>query len=314
MNDNILNDRDKYIGGSDLPIILGLNSQKNIFEFAKEKIGIINKEDTGSQYTHYGQVMEDKIRNYINDKFKTNYKPSTSIVDVLRGNCDGMDEDANIPLIEIKTFGKELNVDYYKYQCQFYMLLFDFKEINLIGYKRPKNFYTGIDYVIDKDDIFFNFDFDEKNLEYHLIKRDNELIQKIFDKSYNFYNCMEKLKDNPRMSEEEFNTLLYGAPIVALTNKLQMLETSLQKYKDLEEEYKKLKEKIYKAFENRDILSFDTGKIKITRVKNTSYTKTSIDTKKLKEEQTEIYEKYKVDKVVNRNGYLLITKRNKEEE
>ena len=45
MSVDVTINRDKYIGGSDLPAILGLNKQfgKSIIQFAKEKLKIVPK-------------------------------------------------------------------------------------------------------------------------------------------------------------------------------------------------------------------------------------------------------------------------------
>ena len=60
-------------------------------------------------------------------------------------------------------------------------------------------------------------------------------------------------------------------------------------------------------FEEKGILSFDTGTMKITKVAPTSYDTVSVDTARLKDEHEDIYNKYKVTKTTNRKGYILIT-------
>ena len=92
-----------------------------------------------------------------------------------------------------------------------------------------------------------------------------------------------------------------------MSNKMAKLETKLLKYKEIEKEHKKVKEDLYNLFEDKGILSFDTGTMKITKVAPTSYETVSIDTAKLKEENEKIYNKYKVTKTTNKKGYILIT-------
>jgi predicted phage-related endonuclease len=60
-------------------------------------------------------------------------------------------------------------------------------------------------------------------------------------------------------------------------------------------------------FEDRGIISFDTGTMKITKVAPTSYDTVTVDTAKLKEEEPAVYEKYKTVKTTNKKGYILIT-------
>ena len=159
-NPNVTIDRHKYVGGSDLPSILGLNAKygKSVYEFAKQKAGIIPNTFNGNQFTKYGQVMEPVVRDYINSKYQVNYLEDTIIDEEkhYRGNTDGIDRDANIPILEIKTFGEELDVNYYTPQCQFYMETFNQPSCLLVGYKRPNDFYTGLDYELENSDDYFN--------------------------------------------------------------------------------------------------------------------------------------------------------------
>ena len=175
-------DRDKYIGGSDLPTILGLNNGygKTIISFARQKLKLEPSEFNGNQYTRYGQLLEPKMRDYINSVFGTNFKEDTAIDAVrhYRGNCDGIDREKNI-LFEAKTFHGKLKVDYYTPQCQFYMELFDVPECWLVGYERPVDFYKGVDYTLEHDDHYFNTDFDEKNIVIYKIYRDKEYFKRL---------------------------------------------------------------------------------------------------------------------------------------
>lgn len=316
-NPNVTIDRQKYVGGSDLPSILGLNAKygTSVFEFAKQKAGIIPNSFKGNQFTKYGQVMEPVIRDYINAKYQVNYLEDT-IVDSdrgYRGNTDGIDRNVDIPILEIKTFGEELDIDYYTAQCQFYMETFNQDACLLVGYKRPVDFYTGVDYELENDDSYFNLEFDENNIVEHTIYRDPKLWAKIEERIIAFKKAVEKLRKNHDMTEAEFNKIFYGTDLIKMSNKMAKLENRLLKYKDIEKEHKKLKEDLYNLFEEKGILSFDTGTMKITKVAPTSYDTVSIDTAKLKEENEEIYNKYKVTKTTNKKGYILITAKKESE-
>lgn len=314
-NPNVTVDRHKYVGGSDLPTILGLNAKygTSIFDFAREKAGIIPNSFKGNQFTKYGQKMEPVIRDYINSIYGANYLEDT-VIDLVRnyrGNTDGVDREAEIPLLEIKTFGEELDVDYYTPQCQFYMETFNLPAIRLVGYKRPKDFYTGIDYDLENNDSYFNLEFDENRIVTHVIERDPKMWASIEARIKVFQNCVQELRKNNEMTEGEFKKMFFGNDLIETSNKLAMLEKQLNSYKDIEKEHKKMKEELYKIFEDRGLISFETENIKITKVAPTSYDTVSIDTARLQEEQEEIYNRYKVTKTTNRKGYILIT--NKED-
>ena len=310
-NPNVTIDRHKYVGGSDLPSILGLNAKygTSIFEFAKEKAGILPNTFKGNQFTKYGQQMEPVIREYINSIYGVNYLEDT-VIDTkrgYRGNTDGIDRGADIPILEVKTFGEELDVDYYTAQCQFYMETFSQDACLLVGYKRPEDFYTGVDYELENDNTYFNLEFDENRIVTYIIYRDPSLWAKIEERIIAFKKAVEKLRKNHEMTEAEFNKIFYGTDVIKASNKVAKLETKLLKFKELEKEHKQVKEDLYNLFEEKGILSFDTGTMKITKVAPTSYDTVSVDTAKLKENEPSIYEKYKVIKTTNKKGYILIT-------
>ncbi len=313
-NPNVTIDRHKYVGGSDLPTILGLNMKygKKTYDLALEKAGIMPNSFEGDQFTKYGQKMEPVIRDYINAKYGVNYLEDTIIDEVkkYRGNTDGIDRNVDIPILEVKTFGEELDVDYYTAQCQFYMQTFNQDACLLVGYKRPDDFYTGVDYDLENDDTYFNFDFEPDNLEEHIIYRDNDLWLKIEERIQAFQKAVDYLrKHNNNYSEDKFNKIFYGTDVITTSRKIAKLEKRLLKYKDIDKEYKKAKEDIYNIFDKKGIKSFSTDTISITKVDPTFYDTVSVDTAKLKEDKPTIYEKYKITKTTSKKGYILITKK-----
>ena len=66
MQDSVSIDRDKYIGGSDIPIIMSLSPYKSRYDLLLEKAGYKTDTFKGNKYTEYGNTMEAKIRDYIN--------------------------------------------------------------------------------------------------------------------------------------------------------------------------------------------------------------------------------------------------------
>lgn len=181
-----------------MPSILRLNAQfgKSLIEFAKEKLKIIPRTFKGNEYTRYGQIMEPFIRDYVNQMFGYNFKED-SIIDetrMYRGNCDGLDLETRT-LLEVKTFGTRLDIKMYEPQCQFYMELFDLDECLLVGYKRPKDFYSGIDYDLEPGDEYFDFTFDEDNVEVYRLLRDKEKFAKIEIEIEKFKYLLEALKE-----------------------------------------------------------------------------------------------------------------------
>ena len=63
-------DRDKYIGGSDIPVIMGLSTFNTRWGLLQEKAGLKERDFTGNKYTEYGKVLEPQIRAHINRRLK----------------------------------------------------------------------------------------------------------------------------------------------------------------------------------------------------------------------------------------------------
>ena len=217
-----------------------------------------------------------------------------------------MDKDAGL-LLEIKTNAgdKTTYEDVYDYvlQMQMYMFQFNVEKGYLVQYKRPDNFWTGLDYETQHTDDFFNQEFEAERISVMEIKRDNSLISKILEKANKFWEQVERLKENPNMTEQEFyfgdNLVEYNDTI----NKLSILEKELNRLSEMEKEAKTQREILYGLMDNVGVKTIVTDTLMITKV-NPTITKT-IDSKKLKEEMPEIAEQY--TKVSNKKGYVKIT-------
>ena len=66
MQETVKQDRDKYIGGSDIPVIMNLSPFKSRFDLLLEKAGYKEDSFEGNIYTEYGNKLEPKIRDYVN--------------------------------------------------------------------------------------------------------------------------------------------------------------------------------------------------------------------------------------------------------
>lgn len=188
---NVTENRNIYIGGSDVPTILGINKFMTPYQLARQKAGIEKSTFKGNEYTEFGNILEPQIRDYINAVNETNFYPATMIDEerMIRGNCDGMDSDYNM-LLEIKTHGKNLDTKTYIPQMQLYMYVFNLIEGWLALYERP-------------DD--FDVEFDSIRLKTRVIPRDEAYIQEILTAISEFQNRIAWLKENPGASEDDFN-------------------------------------------------------------------------------------------------------------
>ena len=278
----------------DIPIIMGISSFKSRFDLLLEKAGLKEIEEVDNEYTRYGNLMEEKIRNYMNELDNTEYKEDKLIKDDIRCHVDGY--NGNL-IIEIKTTSNiHDNVDDYKIylvQLLFYMYNYNIKLGKLCVYQRPED---------------FNENFDKERLKIYDIELDkyNDLVDKIKQAVDQFRNDLKKVKDNPFITEEE----LLPIDLTELSNKVIALENKLQEYKVIEEEQKQLKEKLKQAMISSGNKGWETPNgVKITLVEDGEDKEImKFNENKFKNENEELYKKYLESKIQKgKAGYVRIT-------
>lgn len=147
VKDSVKDDRDKYIGGSDLPKVNNPTSaERLIFEKTHEQ------KDFTSIYTEFGNIAEPLIRAYVSENFYEgeSIEPSTTIIERegklgYRGNLDG-DNTLREEVIEIKTLGENYygdpsalakKIEDYRIQVGYYMMLKEYHTAKIFIFKRP---------------------------------------------------------------------------------------------------------------------------------------------------------------------------------
>lgn len=292
-------DRDLYIGGSDIPAIMGISSFKTRWDLLQEKAGLKENSFTGNKYTEYGKILEPKIRDYINKEIVTfPFEPNQVIDGDFRAHTDGFNGGC---VLEIKTTSDIYNnVGEYKV---YLVQLLKYMEVNkvqcglLAVYERPEDFDT-------------NFDPDLLHTYSVLASEFEPLLEEINTELDRFRSDLERLKANPLLSEQDFQP----KEIVALSQKVVAFENQLAEMKLIEAELKKAKQALYEEMEKHGIKSWATPNgTKITMVAATpaSVEKvTEFDEKTFKAENEGLYSMYLKEtekKKSGRNGYVLIT-------
>ena len=247
-------DRDKYIGGSDIPIIMGISPFKKRFDLLLEKAGLKEDDFTGNEYTEYGNIMEPKIRDFINESFSMEFVEGKHINGDIRCHTDGETENC---ILEIKTTSQiHENVDDYKgylVQLLFYMQETKRKIGYLAVYIRPEN---------------FNDNFENERLKVFRIKikEYNDLLEQINKAVEQFRIDLAKVKANPFITEEE----LLPTDLTELSNKVVALENQLAEMKKIEAQAKDLKAQLKGAMEKAGTKTWETPNgTKITLVPDT---------------------------------------------
>jgi len=195
-------DRDKFIGGSDIPIIMGISPFKKRFDLLLEKACLKERDFHGNRYTEYGHIIEPQIRDYINLLYNTHFEPSRVIDGDLRLHTDGFNGEC---VLEVKsTSDTHASVDGYKlYLVQLvkYMEKHDVQKGILAVYERPED---------------LNPVFDANRLQVFEIslKQYISLLDKVNREIDRSRADLATLKENPLLSEQDF--LPVGEGIVAL--------------------------------------------------------------------------------------------------
>ena len=293
-NKNVTENRHKYIGGSDVPIIMGISSFKSRFDLLLEKAELQDDDFCGNEYTEYGNALEPKIRDYINSSMHRYFKEDTLIKDNFRGNFDGIDLDG---ILEIKTTSnikKTLNgYKTYLVQLLYYMVMAGKEKGILAVYERPKD---------------FNEEFDENNLvTFDVNKCDHlELIDDIENAVNKFLLDLSKVRENPFITEQE----LQSNELVSISYKLAKLELALAEYDEIKKQRDDFKAKLKAAMEKENVKKWTTDNgTQITLVADgADYTIKEFNEGKFKAAEPSLYDKYAEEKIKKgRIGYLKIT-------
>ena len=311
MQDSVRQDRNKYIGGSDIPVIMGISPFKKRYDLLREKCGL--QEDTfeGNEYTRYGEVMEPKIRDFINSKelYEEPFVEGKHFAELFIGKdlqpdietrCHTDGENSNT-VLEIKTTSQIFeNVDDYQLylvQLLYYMLIAQKPFGILAVYERP-------------EDMSEEFTEDRLHLYPICSKNYNNLNLLIGYRVQKFLEDRRKLLENPFLTEQE----LLPKEIALNADKMLVLEQKLAGYKKIQEEYEKQRESLLKAMQEAGVPTFETsGGYKITVVDATAEvttTETVVNADKLKEKHPRIYKEV-AEQVTHtkkgRKAYLRIT-------
>lgn len=292
----VTKDRDKYIGGSDIAAILNISKFKTRWQLLKEKAGVEEPSFTGNVYTEYGNELEPKIREYVNAELDHHFVEGKVIEDYLRYHADGVDFNDKC-VLEIKTTSDIHDDiwDYKHYLCQLLMgmWMYNYKLGILAVYHRPDDFDTN---------------FDSNRLQIYTIRWEQfeEFWGYVYLEIKRFREDWLKLMENPFTTEEEFQP----KEIVEIADKVLILESQIEIYKQIEKEYKDAKASLKAGMEKYNIKTWTTPSgTKITLVPDGEPTeKWEFDTDKFAEENAELYKQY-LRKVTKKGkaGYVRIT-------
>ena len=232
MQDSVNVDRWKYIGGSDISVIMNISPFKRRWDLLREKAQLQEDQFTGSVYTEYGNTMEPKIRNFINTNLGHCFLEGRHY-DEERGfriHTDGEDEVTET-VLEIKTTSQiESDLSGYKHylvQLLFYMMTLNYSNGILAVYARP-------------DDMSEKLDEERLQLFSVFIGDHEQLCSDIKREVDRFQVDVARLRENPFLDEQDF----MPKDIVSVSDQILALEDTLKRMKAIEAETKALKKQL----------------------------------------------------------------------
>lgn len=292
--------RDKYIGGSDIPAVLGISKFTTRWQLLLEKAGLEERKFSGNRFTEYGHRIEPQIRDHINLIRGTNFVPNRVINGDIRYHADGFNGDT---VLEVKSTSETYStVDGYKVYL-----------VQLLKGMEENQVEKGVLAVYDRPEDM-NPEFDPQRLQIFDIKMEDykELLSYVNQEIDKFREDLKRLKENPLLSEQDF--LPIGGGLITLSNKIVAFEKQLAAMKDIEQQLKDAKKQLYSEMLKHSVKTWTSPSgTKITRVDEVPSSVKRVqelDTALLKAENPAIYERYcrMVDKKSGgKSGYVKIT-------
>ena len=238
---DVTENRSDYIGGSDIPVILGISKFKTRWQLLLEKAKLDDFSFPGNRFTEYGHMIEPKIREHVNLTYNTNFVPNRVIDGDVRYHSDGFD---GVRVLECKSTSEIYSTaDAYKVylvQLLFGMQKNDVRDGILAVYERPAD---------------LNPEFDPERLQVFEISMDNyvNLVVHINREIEKFRADLERLKENPLLSEQDF---LPAGNLVTLADKVTKFESQLSQMKEIEAQLKDAKKALYNEMLKRNVKSW----------------------------------------------------------
>lgn len=281
-----LKERQCGIGGSDVGAILGVNKWKTPFQIYLEKTQEIKEVEESSEAAYWGTELEDMVAREFSKRTGKKVRRDTK-------HFVSKKYPFMVANIDRRVVGEKA--------------ILECKTVNQFGAKEwegeevPASYLVQVQhyiYVTDVEKAYIACLIGGQKFIWKEIKRDDELIEIIIKAEKDFWKLVE-VKTPPALDgssaaekylRERFANV-QGGTKVALGVKYK---EKIEKYLSLKKQIKELEQET-RTLENSlklEIGDNEAGYIDNFLINWKSYSKTSIDSKKLKEEQPEIYNKY----------------------
>ena len=275
------------IGGSDVSVRAGINPYRSVHRLWLEKTGQTEPEEADNEYTHFGTILEPIIRKEFTERTGIKVRQKHMLLQseeypFMYADLDGViNEDGEIALFEAKT-ASQYKTDIweegvpaeYVLQVQHYMAVTGAKKTYVAALVGGNHFV------------------------YHVVERDDGLIAQIITMEKYFWEHhvmggMEPIPDGSEATTEYLNKKFADSNGEAVLLPEEVIPIC-EEYERLSEELKEL-ERERNAAANRlknYLKEAETGTAGGRTISWKQIHKSTVDTKKLKEEQPEVYNNY----------------------
>ena len=276
--------RTKGIGGSDVSIIAGINPFKSVYQLWLEKTGQVEPEEEGSEYTHFGTLLEPIVRKEFMERTGIKVRQKHMLLQseehpFMFADLDGViNEDGQLCIFEAKTasaykqevWEEEVPAPYIL-QIQHYMAVTGAKKTYIAALVGGNHFF------------------------YHVVERDEEMIAKIIVMEKYFWQNhvmggVEPVPDGSEATTRYFNERFRNSNGETIELPDEVLPVC-EEYDNLTRQIKEL-ESAKNAAANqlkRYLGEAEAGTVGDRKITWKSVSKNSVDTKRLKSEHPDIY-------------------------
>lgn len=279
------------IGGSDASVVMGKNPWRSILQLWEDKTGKAPVKDESNEYTYWGNVMESIIRKEfmnrtglkVRQKHFMMFHPEFTF---MFADVDGIvtDERGEKCIFEAKTVSQYREDEWkdgsipveYMLQVQHYLAVCGMQKAYIAALIGGNHFV------------------------YHTISRDEEMIADLIYAEKKFWNYNVKCDIRPEIDDSEatkaFLARKYERSVKDSIELDRSLEKVLKEYKEVDSQLKDM-EKRKTGLSNQlkaALGEHEEGRMEdgqIVRWKRVE--KNVVDTRRLREEQPEIYSKYR---------------------
>lgn len=280
--------RRRGIGGSDASVIMGKNPYRSILQLWEEKTGKLPVTDEGNEYTYWGNVMEPIIRKEFMNRTGLKVRQKHAMIfhknyPYLFADVDGIvtDERGEKCIFEAKTASQ--------YKAEQW-------EDGV-----PEEYILQVQHYLEvcgMDKAYIAALIGGNKFVFHTIYRDEELIRNLVSREKEFWEgCVltgtEPVMDDSDATRDYLNQK-YSDPIEGSIQLRENMKSVLAEYQDVDCKVKELeKQKIGLANQIKAAMGeYETGELDGTVVSWKKISRESLDSKRLRKEQPEVFAEY----------------------